>query len=57
MLTLIRWRRELAHGGTPNTAAGAALSRISYLQAALIVFMVLAATAMAHGLGAAFARD
>jgi putative membrane protein len=57
MLTLIHWRRELARGATPNTAAGATLSRISYLQAALIVIMVLAAAAMARGLGAAFARD
>lgn len=58
MLALIRWRRELARGATPNTAAGATLSRISYLRAALIVVMVLAATAMARGLGAiGFAGD
>jgi putative membrane protein len=58
MLTLMRWRRDLARSATPNTMAGPTLSRISYLQAALIVIMVLAATAMARGLGVTgFARD
>ena len=52
MLTLNRWRRELRRGATPDLGRAPLLSRISVIQAALIVGMVLAATAMARGLGA-----
>jgi putative membrane protein len=53
MVTLLRWRRLIAHGGkaeavaVPRTAAR--ISAISFLQVAIIVLMVLAATAMARG--------
>lgn len=51
MLTLIRWRVQIARGRSPDVAAAPALARVSYAQAALVVLMVLAATAMARGLG------
>jgi putative membrane protein len=51
MLTLSRWRRDLARGIPPNTSSAARISRLSYAQAGLIVLMVLAATAMARGIG------
>lgn len=51
VMTLGRWRRELAQGIPPNTASAGRLARISYVQAVMIVLMVLAATAMARGLG------
>jgi putative membrane protein len=51
MLTLIRWRSLVSRGMMPETGAASALSRISYLQAGLIVLMVFAATAMARGVG------
>jgi putative membrane protein len=51
MLTLSRWRRELARGIPPNTSSAARISRLSYAEAGLIVLMVLAATAMARGIG------
>jgi putative membrane protein len=50
--TLTRWRR-LARAGQPiDTAAGERLAKISFVQAWLVVLMVLAATAMARGIGA-----
>jgi len=52
MMTLARWRRELARGIPPNTLSAHRISRVSYAQAGLVVLMVLAATAMARGLGA-----
>ena len=52
MLTLIRWRRELRRGATLDLSRAPLLSRISVIQAALIVGMVLAATATARGFGA-----
>ena len=51
MVTLLRWRRELARGEQPNTSAAARLARVSFLQAALVGLMVLAATALARGYG------
>lgn len=51
MVTLIRWRSRLARGETPDLASAPALARISYVQAGLVVLMVLAATAMARGIG------
>lgn len=51
MLTLLRWRRELARGAQPNTSAAPRFARVSFLQAALVGLMVLAATAMARGYG------
>ena len=52
MLTLIRWRLQLARNETPDTAAAGAIARISWVQAGLVVLMVFAATAMARGLWA-----
>ena len=52
MLTLLRWRRAHAQGRTFETGAAASLARISLAQAALVVLMVFAATAMARGIGA-----
>ncbi len=53
MVTLIRWRRLVARGELPDTRAASRLARISFVQAALVVLMVLAATAMARGYGVA----
>lgn len=52
MVTLLRWRRRSRSSvaGADSNAARA-ISRISYLQAALIVAMVFAAVAMARGYG------
>lgn len=51
MVTLMRWRREVARGLPPDTTTAPRLARLSYVQAFLVVLMVLAATAMARGLG------
>ena len=51
MLTLIRWRVLTARGGQPVTSSAPRLAAISYLQAALVALMLLAATAMARGYG------
>jgi putative membrane protein len=52
MLTFIRWRVQVARGESPDTAVAGRYARISYLQAALVLLMVLAASAMARGVGA-----
>jgi putative membrane protein len=52
MLILIRWRGSAARGEHPDTSVAPRLATISYLQAVLVVLMVLAATAMARGYGA-----
>ena len=52
MLTFIRWRVQVARGDSPDTAVAGRYARISYLQAALVLLMVLAASAMARGVGA-----
>ncbi len=51
MLTLIRWRGQVGRNEVPDTTPAAAMARISRIQAVLVVLMVLAATAMARGLG------
>jgi putative membrane protein len=51
MVTLIRWRTQVARGELPDIRAAARFARISFLQAALVVLMVLAATGMARGYG------
>ena len=45
------WRRQQARGETPDLRAAAGMARTSYIQAVLLILMVLAATAMARGLG------
>jgi putative membrane protein len=51
MITLIRWRVLVAKGVLPDPSPAPALARISYIQALLVILMVLAATAMARGIG------
>jgi len=51
MITFIRWRRQVARGERPDTSLAARFARISFLQAILVVAMVLAATALARGYG------
>jgi putative membrane protein len=53
MVTLIQWRRLVARGAAPDTRRASRFARISFVQAALVVLMVLAATAMARGYGVA----
>jgi putative membrane protein len=50
-VTLARWRVQLARGAQPDTAPAARFARISYTQTVLVLLMVLAATAMARGIG------
>jgi len=51
MIALIRWRVAVARGSVPDTRAASGFARISFVQALLVVLMVLAATAMARGYG------
>ena len=51
MITFIKWRTRLAKYETVEATNGASFATTSFIQAALIVFMVLAATAMARGYG------
>lgn len=51
MVTLIRWRIAIGSGRTVDTRHAGAFARISTAQAVLVVLMVLAAAAMARGLG------
>jgi putative membrane protein len=51
MMTLIQWRRQVARGDVPDTRAAGRFAQISFIQATLVVLMVLAATAMARGYG------
>lgn len=51
ILTFARWRRRLAAGAGPDLESAPRLARISFIQAGLVVLIVLAATAMARGYG------
>ncbi len=51
MVTFIRWRIRLARREPVDTSHARHLALISNVQAALVVAMVFAATAMARGLG------
>jgi len=51
MVALIRWRVAVGQGESPDTGRAAAFARISFVQAGLVMLMVLAATAMARGYG------
>jgi putative membrane protein len=53
MVTLIRWRFALARGMPVDTRLAGGFARISFLQAGLVLLMVVAATGMARGYGAA----
>lgn len=51
MVTLIKWRVASARGDSIDTGRAPRFAVISYVQAALVLVMVLAATAMARGVG------
>jgi putative membrane protein len=51
MVTLVRWRVQLRRGEAPDTRLAGRFASISYLQALLVLLMVMAATAMARGFG------
>lgn len=51
MIALIRWRSATRRGLPIDTTRAASFARISLIQAGLVVCMVLAATAMARGIG------
>ena len=51
MITFIKWRARLAKHETVAATSAASFATTSFIQAALIVLMVLAATAMARGYG------
>lgn len=53
MTALVRWRIQLARGAEPDRGLAPTLARISFLQVALVLLMLMAATAMARGLGTA----
>jgi putative membrane protein len=52
MTILIRWRRAVARGETPDTVYAPGIAWVSQVQAALLVVMVFLATGMARGYGA-----
>jgi putative membrane protein len=52
MTALARWRRLVGRGAAVDTRLAGRFARTSYIQAILVVMMVLAATAMARGYGA-----
>lgn len=56
MLTFIRWRVALARGAAVDSSRAGPLAHICVVQAVLVVLMVVVATGMARGYGAASAR-
>ena len=51
MLTLIRWRRALGRGATPDTSAARPLFHVNHVELALLVVIVFVAAFMARGYG------
>jgi putative membrane protein len=54
IVTLVRWRRAAARGGsswTPDVWQAATVRLVSYVEAALVIAMVAAAVMMARGYG------
>jgi putative membrane protein len=51
MITLIRWRMELSRNQQPDTHAAPRLAMVSFVQAVLVVLMILVATGVARGYG------
>jgi len=51
MIALVRWRTQARRGEPVDTRLAGRFARVSYVQAGLVVLMVLAATAMARGYG------
>jgi putative membrane protein len=52
MLTFLRWRRQLGHGGAPDTSGARALYHLNHAELALAVLIVFVASFMARGFGA-----
>jgi putative membrane protein len=52
MVALIRWRAQVARGELPDTRLAGRYAIISYVEVVLVLLMVLAASAMARGIGA-----
>ena len=52
MVTLIKWRSLAARSAPVNGQRASLFRTISYVQAVLVLIMVVAATAMARGVGA-----
>ena len=50
MISLIQWRIRVLKGKPIDTSSAKTYARISYVQAGLLLLMVLAATAMARGM-------
>ena len=58
-ITLVRWRRVAPRSGsswTPDGSTAARMRAISYLEALLVIAMVIAAVTMARGYGVAAPR-
>lgn len=53
MITLMRWRRQLARGAAVNTSAARRMAMIGAIEATVVVAMVFVAVALARGYGAA----
>ena len=51
MMTFIKWRIRGARGETIDASAALTLASVTYIEAALVVLMVIAATGMARGFG------
>ena len=51
MLTLLRWRRQLARGETPDTSPVPVLYRLNHAEFALVIVIVFIASLMARGFG------
>ena len=51
MVTLIRWRMQSRRGEPVDTRAAPGMSRVSHVQAVLVILMVAAAVGMARGVG------
>jgi len=51
MLTLIRWRRAIGAGRTPDTSAARTLFHLNHVELALVVVIVFVASFMARGFG------
>lgn len=56
IVTLVRWRKQLRAGHSPETFASVATAKkiamLSHVQALILVLMIFAAVAMARGYGA-----
>ena len=51
LVTLLRWRRQLAHGRAPDVSRARALYAVTHAEMALVVVIVFVAAFMARGFG------